>query len=699
METDTNKGVRQLRKRPGPPKESLISTKVPKTNCENQNKKSVKLFDKYFPFFLEQQMLLNELRKSVREERTKQLSEEPNPHTSNGSKHSQQEGDRTVVNDQLLENPTDSNTVTNQDVETGNTTYCEFVEDNSESLDEPLVECGILQAECPIQIGLVNQHTEPIDHNPSEQYVVRNLCLEDTAHAHIASEEYLLSSNNETMCEVIVDKPSQSSEDGWQCDLAENNTSSVQSDDAIECELSREDCIDKEKFPEDSIEYNILYVSENHSSKRTNYNGLDSLYSDISSETDGVSYQVSDSHSSPHSFSDLEQQKQSSSSNSEGSTSPTISKKKQIVTVTPDSELFPCDFCSSHFNKSADLECHLNTHRGTELIFPSITTAEEVSHKKKYRDKSLMTPIYHCSVCYRPYNTDNGLKYHEKRHRNNNIKSHNLLNTNVKNSKNIKISRYRPGDKINYKCFYCSSSFVGKHTWLDHLALHQINNEYYLCPQCDFRIWHKNIILYHLNQKHKQFFNSHIFNIKQNLKDSILPPLSVSQWRGLKCVEHFEHKTKFSNKTYYKSKTAIESGKTDVNEKSEISPHVTEPNYIQTQIIAPLTVKQPLLSLEIKTAENSIVFKDPILSQDILTSDIKFSIEKVPPYSSFCIYCKKYFRTEDKCSHLVTHLDATTELYLCPLCSHSYKLAKSLINHYSSAHNPKKMRNLMKKLI
>ena len=663
METETNECVRQLRKRPDTSKDTALAAKVHKTNVQNQSNKSVNLLEKYFPFFIEQQMLLNELRKTVRESQTKQPPKDT--HSSDESTHSQQDGDQ----DQI-----ESNTASSPDVETGNEINCEFVEDNSESTDDALFQCEIIHSGNDggsMEAEIADQHTNS---STRECSVEKNLSSTGTPYVlvgdHMDSEEFPLSSINDIIYDTIVSESSQSSEEVWECNFAENDTSLVYSDDAIDCELSREDCIDR--FPEDSIEYNILYVSENanNNTKHTNLNRYSpSIFSDLSSDT----YHFSDSDSSYPSFSELELQGQTTSLSSQENI-PKIPRKRNINTQrneTADIPLFPCEFCSSHFNTSADLECHLNTHRGTELILPSPKTPKITP--KKYIDKSLTTPNYHCTVCYRSYFSANGLKYHLKNQKCNDRKSNKTLK-----KRNLEqfISETTPHARPKYKCFYCSKTFISKHAWWNHLTQHQTNKQLYSCPECKFRVWHQNIIIYHLKEKHRTFFNSHILDVKQNVRDSAVPPLSQSQLRSVQLAERFQHKIKVNRKNNNKGKSY----------KANVIESHNKPNHTSNETF--VTELTSIEEMSLNTETDKILSKLRTLKDSILSTnpDDKSNEEKVYPFFSVCIYCKKYFRNKDICSHLFTHVDIKKTLFSCPFCSLAYKTPKCFVKHYLKAH-------------
>ena len=726
METDSNECVRQLRKRPEPTKENLISSKIQKINSENQNKKSVNLLEKYFPFFLEQQNLLNELRKSVREEQTTQSTEKTSPPSSDESTKSQQDGDDTVVKDELLEKPTDSNTRTNQEVSSAIVVDCESAgEDNPCSHERDLIECETLQtdiSENAMQIDIINQHVLISSSNPdpcpSKEYTLTssvddqsNLCLEETHSTSTntgeesenvgereSSEEYLPSSNSdEISCENLADISSPWNENVWQCKLVEDDTSSVPSDDAIECELSREDCGDKERFPEDSIEYNILYVSENSKHSQYNLNEVGFPYSDLSSDTDEVPYQFSDNQNSQDSYSDLEQQKQITSPTNSGENTLITSQNPSHIqqqNVTLDDALFPCEFCSSHFNTSADLDCHLNTHRGTELIVPSISSTKVSDKKYKVKDRSVLMPRYYCSVCYRPYNSVNGLKYHLKWHKSNSLLSDNDLNSeNETHSKEFEPIPI-PKGKTKYQCFYCSFSVATKQIWLDHLVHHQIKNQYYSCPQCEFRIWHRNLLIYHLAGKHKKYFNSHIINPGHSSREIMLPHLTAVQLRALKAFERYAslgHKPKVYNTNKLKSNKMGITLPHGVSFELNSEAQKIEKKDIETQVATQLSIEQPSIpetdiTDKSRTLSKHKKVKEPIPPIDTIPNKT-FSLEKVHPYLLVCIYCEKYFRTkEDRVLHMFTHIDATTSSFPCPLCLHSYKFPNRLLRHYFIVH-------------
>ncbi|KAI6661505.1 hypothetical protein LOD99_13378 [Oopsacas minuta] len=715
MTTDSIESVRQLRKRSNSSHPIYNFTKAQKIVRESQpSRKCVDLFEKYFPFFLDQQNLLNELRKSVRESEKNKAADQQD----DTSTHSLEDDHRSDV----ILSPTDDspieNNVNEEDPETGNVLNCQFIVELESNCGNDVIECKLLPNEhsqsSPSADIVESAGPHIADTNPStiaEDYItlISNEDFVDKPtrpDSELVSyevaggdceimREYLESSRQEfSNGEISVSKitdatydilpgdPSQNSLAVWDSRLVSGDTQSVLSDDAIDCELLREE--DSDKYSEDSIEYNILYVSENASTDCNNpsnsyqihHNVIDNQERTGSELSCEISEQMCHKSSSVPSIINFIDNPSEHEQEDQINASSTIHTNLQTIQLisTQEFDNFPCQFCTSHFNTSADLECHLNTHRGTVLSASSVST-DKIPSKKYNPSKSSnrLNPKYQCQICFRGYQSCNGLKYHMNLHTKVSHPFDELFGG--PNSKvNTQTSTKSPTiQATTVKCFYCPYQATYKLLLLDHLIIHKIDKAYYSCPECDFKIKHQKLIILHIYENHEEFFDTHNLSQIPDTK-GVLAPLTGTLSNAPLAPRHSnltqtakKQKLKVTHHNLKKSNTKSKRRRFTIKKKRH--------------------PRQTHFSIESdNNTGNLILRKTARLLQESFNSKEDSKPELIKNLFD-CIYCIKGFPTKHEIySHLFTHIDAKTNSFLCPICVHPYKLPRFVIKHYQTCH-------------
>ena len=659
MESNPNEDTRLLRKRPNASQNFFLSSKIRRTISDNPVRKSVDLFDKYLPFFIEQHNFLDELRRLVREGIDKQTKEQEVIST-----------EFCRIEDSPIENP-----INDEDIGNGNVIECQIaVEDDLDSGSDDVINCKLSEEHSLLSPGVdaIEQEISlsPTNVVPCSSHGDDVMLVSYSRQDCNESPRLITSSNNgEVRCDLVCEGSSQNGTPVWDCRTRPGDAQSILSDDAIDCELLTEEFQDSERLSEDSLEYNITYVSECAVNDNHNNSNISSSYqvhldevieSELSFDTDPVSDPVNRAASIPSiinfiddmcpSASDVIQQQQQQQKPQDKD------EDGSLPGHIPDVETldFPCQFCTSHFRSSADLECHLNTHRGTVLPVPSNPTIPLTIKLKS--SPNVISPRYLCNVCFRPYTSNKGLKMH--------VRYHHTLKQKINESSSV-IKPVSPEcdtnvlkkPKPSYKCFFCPYLVYRKGAWLEHLTDHKINQGYYNCPECDFRIWHLKLIIYHVSDKHKEFFESH-FLYHPNTMD-IPPSLTPRLSRALQDCDSLVEVSK--NRQIIKTYHSLKKSKKFKFAKWR-KPHVKSQS--DTNITDSLTsFKSKFIKLSYSPESNGAAL----------------------PFD--CIYCSRHFLTKHEMySHLYTHINTTDNHFLCPVCNHSYKVPWFLVKHFAFDH-------------
>ena len=656
MDCESQELHRQLRRRSDNSNTlySFSSSRQQKTASEDQNKKPVNLLEKYYPFFLEQQRLLDQLRIKVKEEQI---------HVEKLFTQSETSSVLEAI-DNIYE--------LHSDVEDDGKNS-EF--DRDCIPENPDLILGR-------DVNIIN--TEPNDHSNNEDSY-NSFQIED--------------GNNR---EFIIDaKHSENNKSESEDCTNLKNVEFPQSteDDAIECELLREECSDSEKSREDNIEYDILYVSDttNNDVKSTD----DSQQSVISIDLGIPNYQIvvddksfsnnalNISPDSPRSLatrSELSFDSDTPSNpfevtassipsiinqmddfcpdgeTSSGSLLPSIGPSSSVdspgdavnengIEITDvlfkspgssNDELIQCEFCSSRFPTLPDLNCHLNTHRGTELIKP----------EDAYKPKRSTFSCYRCSKVFKSMR---GLRYHKNWHKqkdrvsyachlgrekfktpfskrqhilqhdaDTSISVSKMETKGLSNKKVLKSShKWSIEQKVSYKCFYCPDTFTNRNILLHHLIIHKVPAGGYKCPVCDLNFTKKQLFIFHLDEEHREFLLSHILNLKS-------------------CRNEF-----------------VKPNQNDVSSKISISP--TSPS---------------------RQSDSSKV----IIRQSLTSSKMSLT----------CIYCNVACDNQEELrSHIQTHsISSCKPIYPCPKCKRVYKIQRFLLSHFPKCQNEQKSYDL-----